>query len=62
MKRSLSLRREALCELSTDELAAVAGGREHTLPQVECVTDVVERTIVILTPGPIFQHTQPCGS
>lgn len=62
LTRRLSLRREALTALTTDELTSVAGGRDHTFPDLHCVTYEVDRTIVILTPGPIIRETQPCTS
>ncbi len=62
LTRRLSLRREALSALTTDELSVVNGGREHTLPQPQCVTYEIDRTIWILTPGPIVRETQPCTS
>ena len=34
----LNLRREALTALTREELAGIAGAREHTLPSPECVT------------------------
>ena len=39
MKRSLSLRSDSLGELTTDELAAVAGAADHTTPLVQCVSE-----------------------
>lgn len=39
MKRTLSLRSDALGELTTEELATVAGGADHTTPLVACVSE-----------------------
>lgn len=45
MKRSLSLRREPLAELSFDELGAIAGGAQTvqgpTCPLIGCLTGVI---------------------
>lgn len=43
MRRTLSLRRESLAELSSDDLAAVAGGNQYsgdalTCPVLRCLT------------------------
>jgi hypothetical protein len=36
VKRTLSLRRETLAELGSDELAAVVGGQQISAPQATC--------------------------
>ena len=44
--RRLTLAKETLAELTTDELDAVAGGEATALcPTPECVTDYLERLI-----------------
>jgi hypothetical protein len=40
MPRRLNLRREALTDLTTDELAEVAGAAAHTVPDPECLTEM----------------------
>ncbi len=51
MKRTLTLRRETLSVLDTDELALVAGAAHHTVPQcqVEMAKLIVE---LLLSPLP----------
>lgn len=42
MKRTLTLRREALAEIATDDLASVVGGQELsglTCPLTDCIGD-----------------------
>ena len=36
MKRTLTLKREALAELNADELTGVVGGRQQTLLNISC--------------------------
>lgn len=59
MKRSLSLRREALADLSPHDLTAVAGGARTvegpTCPLIGCVRDIL--TDQCYTYG---CQTQPC--
>ena len=37
--RTLALRSESLTELTSDELAGVAGGADHTTPLLQCVSE-----------------------
>lgn len=41
MKRTLTLKSEALAELTTDELTVVAGGAPPTLAVADCLADLV---------------------
>lgn len=42
MKRTLTLKSEALAELSTDELTVVAGGAPPTLAVRDCVAELLD--------------------
>lgn len=42
MKRSLTLKRESLTELTGDDLAAVVGGAPPTLNVGECIRKLVD--------------------
>lgn len=42
MKRTLSLTRESLTELSDAQLASVAGGAPHTWYVGECLAEIVD--------------------
>ena len=44
-KRSLTLRSDSLGELTTDELAVVAGGADHTTPLVYCASQALHCAI-----------------
>ncbi len=64
--RRLSLQRETLTALATDELAlVVAGVPDHTI-DLECVTEWVRSTPCILAGPPhtreITCHSNPCTS
>ncbi|HEV2890064.1 MAG TPA: hypothetical protein VGX28_06775 [Frankiaceae bacterium] len=59
--RRLTLKRETLADLSTADLANVAGAA-HTVPDPQCVTEVVRNATSFLVSCSVVElcRTNPC--
>jgi hypothetical protein len=62
MKRTLSLRRETLSDLTAAELGSVAGGANHTIPSPECVTEILRQDLTreVTQYLPVVSLTDKC--